>query len=150
MLQHPAAGAKLTLKMDAKKCLEQAYPSHIVVLVERSTTRCCAALTDLLGGQVLISFAGIAGSIEYVRSGKLRALAVTTTTRSEALSDVATVSEFLPGFEAGNWLGVGAPRDTPTGIIDGLNKEITAGRRRSQNQGALCRSGRHPAGAHTG
>ena len=85
------------------------------------------ALTDLLGGQVLISSAGISGSIEYVRSGKLRALAVTTTTRSEALPDVPTVSEFVPGFEAGDWLGVGAPRDTPTEIIDELNKEITAG-----------------------
>jgi tripartite-type tricarboxylate transporter receptor subunit TctC len=85
------------------------------------------ALTDLLGGQVLISFAGIAGSIEYVRSGKLRALAVSTATRSEALADVPTVSEFVPGFEAGDWLGVGAPRNTPTEIIDRLNKEIAAG-----------------------
>lgn len=85
------------------------------------------ALTDLLGGQVLMSFAGIAGSIEYVRSGKLRALAVTTATRSEALPDIPTVSEFLPGFEAGDWLGVGAPRNTPTEIVDRLNREITAG-----------------------
>jgi tripartite-type tricarboxylate transporter receptor subunit TctC len=85
------------------------------------------ALTDLLGGQVLISFAGIAGSIEYVRSGKLRALAVTTAMRSEALPDVPTVSEFVPGFEAGDWLGVGAPRNTPAEIIARLNKEITAG-----------------------
>jgi tripartite-type tricarboxylate transporter receptor subunit TctC len=85
------------------------------------------ALTDLLGGQVLISFAGIAGSIEYVRNGKLHALAVTTAVRSEALPDVPTVSEFVPGFEAGDWLGVGAPRNTPAEIIDRLNKEITAG-----------------------
>jgi len=85
------------------------------------------ALTDLLGGQVLISFAGISGSIEYVRSGKLRALAVTTATRAEVLPDVPTVSEFVPGFEAGDWLGVGAPRDTPAEIIDRLNKEIIAG-----------------------
>jgi len=85
------------------------------------------ALTDLLGGQVLLSFAGIAGSIEYVRSGKLRALAVTTATRSEALPDIPTVNEFLPGFEAGDWLGVGAPRNTPAEIIDRLNQEITAG-----------------------
>ena len=63
------------------------------------------ALADLLGGQVLISFAGIAGSIEHVRSGKLRALAVTTAARSPALPDVPTVSEFVPGFEAGDWLG---------------------------------------------
>ena len=84
------------------------------------------ALTDLLGGQVLISFAGIAGSIEYVRSGKLRALAVTTAVRSEALPDVPTASEFVPGFEAGDWLGVGAPRNTPAEIVDKLNKEINA------------------------
>jgi tripartite-type tricarboxylate transporter receptor subunit TctC len=85
------------------------------------------ALTDLLGGQVLVSFAGIAGSIEYVRTGKLRALAVTTAMRSEALPDVPTVSEFVPGFEAGDWLGVGAPKNTPAEIIDRLNREITAG-----------------------
>jgi tripartite-type tricarboxylate transporter receptor subunit TctC len=82
------------------------------------------ALTDLLGGQVLMSFAGIAGSIEYIRTGKLRALAVTTATRSEALPDVPTVSEFVPGFEAGDWLGIGAPANTPPDIIDRLNKEI--------------------------
>ncbi len=85
------------------------------------------ALTDLLGGQVLVSFAGIAGSIEYVRTGKLRALAVTTAMRSEALPDVPTVSEFVAGFEAGDWLGVGAPKNTPAEIIDRLNREITAG-----------------------
>jgi tripartite-type tricarboxylate transporter receptor subunit TctC len=85
------------------------------------------ALTDLLGGQVLTSFAGIAGSIEYVRTGKLRALAVTTATRADALPDVPTAGEFLPGFEAGDWLGVGAPRGTPAEIIDLLNREITAG-----------------------
>jgi tripartite-type tricarboxylate transporter receptor subunit TctC len=84
------------------------------------------ALTDLLGGQVLISFAGIAGSIEYIRTRKLRALAVSTATRTEALPDVPTVSEFVPGFEAGDWLGIGAPRNTPAEIIDQLNKEIAA------------------------
>jgi len=84
------------------------------------------ALTDLLGGQVLISFAGIAGSIEYVRTKKLRALAVTTATRSEALPDVPTVSEFVPGFEAGDWLGVGAPKNTPPAIVGKLNNEIAA------------------------
>jgi tripartite-type tricarboxylate transporter receptor subunit TctC len=73
-----------------------------------------------------MSFAGIAGSIEYIRTGKLRALAVTTTKRSEALPDVPTVSESLPGFEAGDWLGVGAPRNTPVDIIEKLNKEINA------------------------
>jgi tripartite-type tricarboxylate transporter receptor subunit TctC len=82
------------------------------------------ALADLLGGQVMISFAGIAGSIEYIRTGKLRALAVTTATRSQALPDVPTVSEFVPGFEAGDWLGVGAPKHTPAAIVDKLNGEI--------------------------
>jgi len=82
------------------------------------------ALTDLLGGQVSLSFAGIAGSIEYIRTGRLRALGVTTAMRSEALPDVPTIGEFLPGFEAGDWLGIGAPRNTPVEIIDRLNKEI--------------------------
>ena len=84
------------------------------------------ALADLLGGQVLISFAGIAGSIEHVRSGKLRALAVTTAARSPALPDVPTVSEFVPGFEAGDWLSLGAPKKTPAAIVDKLNSEIAA------------------------
>jgi tripartite-type tricarboxylate transporter receptor subunit TctC len=84
-------------------------------------------LTDLLGGQVPVSFAGLVGSIEYIRTGKLRALAVTTATRAEALPDVPTVGEFVPGFEAGDWLGIGAPRNTPAEIIDKINKEINAG-----------------------
>jgi tripartite-type tricarboxylate transporter receptor subunit TctC len=84
------------------------------------------ALTDLLGGQVLTAVVGISGSVEQVRSGQLRALAVTTTTRATALPDVPTVSEFMPGFDAGDVLGVGAPRNTPAEIVDKLNKEINA------------------------
>jgi tripartite-type tricarboxylate transporter receptor subunit TctC len=84
------------------------------------------ALTDLLGGQVLISFAGIAGSIEYIRTGKLRAFAVTTATRSEVLPDVPTVSEFVTGYEVSDTLGIGAPKNTPPVIVDKLNKEIAA------------------------
>ncbi|HEY2135358.1 MAG TPA: tripartite tricarboxylate transporter substrate binding protein [Xanthobacteraceae bacterium] len=84
------------------------------------------ALTDLLGGQVQISFAGIAGSIEYIRSGKLRALAVTTTARAQGLPDVPTVGEFVPGYEASDWVGVGAPKNTPAEIVDKLNREIAA------------------------
>jgi tripartite-type tricarboxylate transporter receptor subunit TctC len=84
------------------------------------------ALTDLLGGQVMVSFAGIAGSIEYIRTGKLRALGVTTATRAEALPEVPTVGEFVPGYEAGDWLGIGAPKNTPPEIIDLLNREIAA------------------------
>ena len=85
------------------------------------------ALTDLLGGQVQVLFAASSSSIEYVRSGKLRALAVTTAVRSEALPDVPTVRESLKDFEASQWYGVGAPRNTPAEIIDKLNKEINAG-----------------------
>jgi tripartite-type tricarboxylate transporter receptor subunit TctC len=85
------------------------------------------ALTDLLGGQVQVYFGPIAGSIEYVRAGTLRALAVTTATRSEVLPDVPTVGEFVPGYEASAVWGVGAPRNTPAEIVDKLNKEINAG-----------------------
>jgi tripartite-type tricarboxylate transporter receptor subunit TctC len=82
------------------------------------------ALTDLLGGQVLTAVTGTSGSIEQIKAGKLRALAVTTTTRATALPEVPTMGEFLPGFEAGDVLGLGAPRNTPPEIIDKLNKEI--------------------------
>ncbi len=85
------------------------------------------ALTDLLSGQVQVSFAGIAGSIAHVRSGQLRAYAVTTPTRAAALPDVPTVGEFVPGYEAGDWLGLGAPRNTPAETIDTLNRAVTAG-----------------------
>jgi tripartite-type tricarboxylate transporter receptor subunit TctC len=84
------------------------------------------ALTDLLGGQVQVMFDPIPSSIEHIRAGKLRALAVTTATRSEALPNVPTVGEFVPGYEASGWFGVGVPRNTPVAIVDKLNKEITA------------------------
>jgi tripartite-type tricarboxylate transporter receptor subunit TctC len=82
------------------------------------------ALTDLLGGQVQLYFGSIPASIEYIKAGKLRALAVTTATRSQALTDIPTVGEFVPGYEAGGWQGVGAPRNTPAEIVNKLNKEI--------------------------
>src|SRR5262245_42845285 len=85
------------------------------------------ALTDLLAGQVQVMFADTLSSIEHLRAGKLRALAVTTATRSHALPDIPTVGEFLPGFEATAWFGVGAPKSTPAEIVDKLNKEINAG-----------------------
>jgi tripartite-type tricarboxylate transporter receptor subunit TctC len=85
------------------------------------------ALIDLLAGQVQVGFDTMPASIEYIRAGKLRALAVTTATRSEALPDVPTVGEFVPGYEASTWYGVGAPKATPAEIIDKLNKEMTAG-----------------------
>jgi tripartite-type tricarboxylate transporter receptor subunit TctC len=85
------------------------------------------ALTDLLGGQVQVLFANPAQSIPYIRAGKLRALAITTATRSEALPDIPTVGEFVPGYEASSFFGFGAPKNTPAEIIDKLNKEINAG-----------------------
>jgi tripartite-type tricarboxylate transporter receptor subunit TctC len=85
------------------------------------------ALTDLLGGQVQVYFVTTPASIEYIRTGTLRPLAVTTATRLDALPDVPTVSEFVPGYEASAWYGVGAPKNTPAEIIDRLNKEINAG-----------------------
>ena len=85
------------------------------------------ALTDLLGGQVQVMFPATVSSIEYIRDGRLRALAVTTATRSELLPDIPTVAEFLPGYEASNWFGVCAPNATPAEIVDKLNKEINAG-----------------------
>jgi tripartite-type tricarboxylate transporter receptor subunit TctC len=84
------------------------------------------ALTDLLGGQVQIMFDTMPAAIEYVRAGKLRALAVTTAKRSEALPDVPTVGEYVPGYEASSLYGVAAPRNTPAEIVDKLNREINA------------------------
>src|SRR5215216_842878 len=84
------------------------------------------ALTDLLGGQVQVMFPTTAASIEYVRAGSLRALAVTTAMRSESLPDMPTVGEFVPGYEASSVFGLGAPKNTPTEIVEKLNKEINA------------------------
>jgi len=84
------------------------------------------ALTGLIGGQVQVMFLSPAASIEYIRSGRLRALAVTTTTRWEGLPDVPTVGEFVPGYETSIVLGVGVPKATPVEIIDKLNREINA------------------------
>jgi tripartite-type tricarboxylate transporter receptor subunit TctC len=84
------------------------------------------ALTDLLGGQVQVTFSTPPSSIEYIRTDKLRALAVTSATRSAALPDVPTLSDFVPGYEASGWYGIGAPKNTPAEIVDKLNKEINA------------------------
>jgi tripartite-type tricarboxylate transporter receptor subunit TctC len=83
-------------------------------------------LTDLVGGQVQMAFDNLPASIEHIRAGKLRALAVATAMRSEALPTVPTVADFLPGYEASAWNGIGVPRNTPAEIIDTLNKEINA------------------------
>jgi tripartite-type tricarboxylate transporter receptor subunit TctC len=84
------------------------------------------ALTDLLGGQVQVMFGTVPASIEYIRAGKLRALAVTSARRSEVLPDLPTVGEFVPGYEASFWYGVGVPKNTPAEIVHQLNKEINA------------------------
>src|ERR1043166_1074846 len=83
-------------------------------------------LTDLLGGQVQAAFDNMPSSIEHIRAGKLRALAVTTSARSEALPDIPIVADFVPGYEASAWFGASVPKGTPAEIIDKLNKEINA------------------------
>jgi tripartite-type tricarboxylate transporter receptor subunit TctC len=84
------------------------------------------AVTALLGGQVQVFFSPLSTAVEHIKAGTLRGLAVTTATRSEALPDVPTMSEFIPGYEASNWYGIGAPKNTPVEVIDKLNKEINA------------------------
>ena len=84
-------------------------------------------VTDLLSGLVQAAFDNLPASIEHIRAGKLRALAVGTAERSQALPDVPTVAEFLPGFEASAWVAVGAPKATPAEIVERLNREINAG-----------------------
>ena len=84
------------------------------------------AMTDLLGGQLQVIFATTPGTTEYVRVGRLHALAVTTAMRAEALPDVPTVADFVPGYESSQWYGLGAPKSTPTEIVDKLNQEINA------------------------
>jgi tripartite-type tricarboxylate transporter receptor subunit TctC len=84
------------------------------------------AITDLLGGQIQVLFGSVAVAIEYIRAGRLRALGVTTSTRSSALPDIPTVGEFVPGYGASVWLGLGAPKNTPAEIVDKLNKVINA------------------------
>jgi tripartite-type tricarboxylate transporter receptor subunit TctC len=85
------------------------------------------AVTDLLGGQVQVMFNSLPASIEYIKAGTLRALAVTTATRSETLPGIPTMGEFVPGYEATTWYGIGVPKNTPADIVNKLNKEINAG-----------------------
>ena len=84
------------------------------------------ALTDLLGGQVQVYFATVASSIAFINSGQLRALAVTTATRSEALPDIPAIGEYVPGYEASSWYGLGVPKNTTEDIIGELRNEISA------------------------
>jgi tripartite-type tricarboxylate transporter receptor subunit TctC len=85
------------------------------------------AVTDLIAGQVQVYFDGIAGSLEYVRTGRLRALAVTSATRADVLPDIPSLAEFVPGYETSGWYGIGAPRGTPAEIVEKLNREINQG-----------------------
>jgi tripartite-type tricarboxylate transporter receptor subunit TctC len=102
------------------------------------------ALIDLLGGQVQVMFAATVSSIEYIRAGRLRALAVTGATRKDVLPDVPTVNEFVPGYEASNWYGIGVPTGTPAEIIDRLNKEINAGLADAEMKARLADLGETP------
>jgi hypothetical protein len=101
------------------------------------------AITDLLGGQVHVYFDNVPSSIEHIRAGRLRALAVTTATRSDILRDIPALSDFVTGYEASLLFGVGVPKKTPAGIIDKLNKD---GPCRPRQAGAACRHWRN--GAH--
>ena len=103
------------------------------------------ALTDLLGGQIQIMFDTMPQAIGYVRAGKLRALAVTTATRSEVLPDVPTVGETVPGYEASSLYGIAAPRNTPAEIVDKLNREINAALADPAMKTRLADLGRHGA-----
>jgi tripartite-type tricarboxylate transporter receptor subunit TctC len=84
------------------------------------------AVTDLIGGQVQLYFDGVSGSLDHVRSGRTRALGVTTTERTDVLPNVPAIAEFVPGYEAGGWYGIGVPKNVPAEIIDKLNREINA------------------------
>jgi tripartite-type tricarboxylate transporter receptor subunit TctC len=84
------------------------------------------ALTAVLGGNVQVYFVAMSSSIAYIRSGKLRALAVTTATRWEGLPDIPTVDDFVPGYEASGWYGLAAPKNTPADVVDELNNEVNA------------------------
>jgi len=103
------------------------------------------ALTDLIGGQVQVMFDNMPSSIEFIRTGKLRPLAVTTATRSETLPEIPTVADFVPGFEASAWFGIGAPRNTPTEIVEKLNKDINAGLTDPKLKARLCYAGAREA-----
>jgi tripartite-type tricarboxylate transporter receptor subunit TctC len=102
------------------------------------------AITDLLAGQVQVMFDPVVSSIEHIKAGKLRALAVTSATRSELLPDVPTVGEFVPGYEATGWQGIGAPRNTPTDIIKILNTQVSAGLVDSKFRARLASLGATP------
>src|SRR5262249_21758369 len=102
------------------------------------------ALTDLLAGQVQVGFPSLPSAIGYVRAGPLRALAVPPATRSQALPDVPSVGEFVPGYEASGWFGVGAPKATPAEIVEKLNKEVNAALHEPKMKARLADLGGEP------
>jgi tripartite-type tricarboxylate transporter receptor subunit TctC len=103
------------------------------------------AITDLIAGQVQVMFfTSPFGLIEYIQAGKLRALAVTTTTRSDALPDLPVLGDFVPGYESSGWFGVGAPKNTPAEIIDKLNGGMNAGLADSEMKARLSDMGATP------
>jgi tripartite-type tricarboxylate transporter receptor subunit TctC len=102
------------------------------------------ALVDLLGGQMQIMFDTTPGSIEHIKAGTLRALAVTTASRSEMLPDLPTVSEFVPGYESSQWYGLGAPRATPVELVDKLNKEVNGALANANFRARLAEIGATP------
>jgi tripartite-type tricarboxylate transporter receptor subunit TctC len=102
------------------------------------------ALNDLVAGKVQLQFSGLGAAMEYIKSGKLRALAVTTATRTEYLPDTPTIGDFLPGYAATTWLGISAPKNTHVEIVERLNKEINAGLADAKLKAQLAELGRVP------
>src|SRR5215470_3970989 len=102
------------------------------------------ALTDLIGGQIQVGFADLPSSLEHIKAGRLRALAVTSAGRSTLLPDMPAVAEFLPGYEAIGWHGIGAPKNTPVEIVDKLNKEINARLAAPKSQAQIAGTGYEP------
>jgi tripartite-type tricarboxylate transporter receptor subunit TctC len=121
---HGNGTGRLTLRWSSPEDRRIAYRARRPNLTHVPYRGAPPALTDLIAGQVQVIFDVLPSSIGYIRAGKLRALAVTTAARLEMLPDIPTVGEFVPGYEASGWIGVGTPKNTPTEIVDKLNKEI--------------------------
>ncbi len=117
----PGSGTSVHMSAELFKAM-----THVELLNITYRGMAGGAYTDMMTGRVQVAFDNLPGSIGYVRAGKLRALAVTTTTRSEALPDVPAVAEFVPGYEASAWYGLSAPKDTPAEIVERLNNEVNA------------------------
>jgi len=139
-ISYASAGSGTSLHMAAELFKIMAGVDMVHVPYRSSA----AALTDLLGHQVQMLFSPLPSSIEYVRTGRLRALATTGAARSGALPDIPIVSDFLPGYEASAWYGVCAPRHTSAEIVDKLNKEINAGLADAKLKARLAELGSSP------